>query len=45
MFSFDAIVIKKADHFLMMNRSDEFNKALKQAIKSIAENVKEHNKY
>ena len=45
MFSFDAIVIKKADHFLMMNRSDEFNKAMKQAIKSIAENVKEHNKY
>lgn len=39
MFSFDAIVIKKADHFLMMNRSDEFNKALKQAIKSIVENV------
>ena len=45
MFSFDAIVIKKADHFLMMNRSDEFNKALKQAIKSIVENVKEYNKY
>ena len=45
MLSFDAIVIKKADHFLMMNRSDEFNKALKQAIKSIVENVKEHNKY
>jgi pimeloyl-ACP methyl ester carboxylesterase len=41
MFSFDAIVIKKADHFLMMNRSDEFNKALKQAIKSIVENIKE----
>jgi len=38
MFSFDAIVIKKADHFLMMNRSDEFNKALKQAIKSIMAN-------
>jgi len=38
MFSFDAIVIKKADHFLMMNRSDEFNKALKQAIKSIIAN-------
>jgi len=38
MSSFEAIVIKDADHFLMMNRSDEFNKALKQANKSILEN-------
>lgn len=38
MFSFDAIVIKGADHFLMLDRSEEFNKALKQAIKSIVEN-------
>jgi pimeloyl-ACP methyl ester carboxylesterase len=37
---FEAIVVKNSDHFLMMNRSDEFNKALKQAIKSIVENVK-----
>jgi pimeloyl-ACP methyl ester carboxylesterase len=32
MFSFDAIIIKKADHFLMMDRSDEFNNALDKAI-------------
>ncbi|MCP3927155.1 MAG: alpha/beta hydrolase [Desulfobacterales bacterium] len=32
MFSFDAIVLKKADHFLMMNRAEEFNKALDRAI-------------
>jgi hypothetical protein len=24
MFSYDAIVLKKADHFLMMNRREEF---------------------
>ncbi len=35
MFSFDAIVLKKADHFLMLNRSEEFNKALENAIKMI----------
>ena len=34
MVSFDAIVLKGADHFLMINRSDEFNKALKQAIRT-----------
>jgi pimeloyl-ACP methyl ester carboxylesterase len=32
MFSFDAIVLKKADHFLMMDRADEFNSALEKAI-------------
>jgi len=32
MFSYDAIVLKKADHFLMMNRPDEFNIALEKAI-------------
>ncbi|MCP4401512.1 MAG: alpha/beta hydrolase [bacterium] len=37
MFSFEAIVIQGADHFLMMNRPDEFNKALEQAIKAIVE--------
>lgn len=45
MSSFEAIVVKNSDHFLMMNRSDEFNKALKQAIKSIVENVKKQNKH
>jgi hypothetical protein len=40
MSSFEAIVVKNSDHFLMMNRADEFNTALKQAIKSIVENVK-----
>jgi len=32
MFSFDAIVLKDADHFLMMDRTDEFNRALEEAI-------------
>jgi pimeloyl-ACP methyl ester carboxylesterase len=32
MFSFDAIVLKDADHFLMLDRPEEFNKALEQAI-------------
>lgn len=32
MFSYDAIVLKKADHFLMMNRPEEFNPALEKAI-------------
>ena len=32
MFSYHAIVLKKADHFLMMNRLEEFNSALEKAI-------------
>ncbi|MEZ4483614.1 MAG: alpha/beta hydrolase [Syntrophotaleaceae bacterium] len=32
MFSFDAIVLKDADHFLMMERSKDFNRALEKAI-------------
>lgn len=32
MFSYDAIVLTKADHFLMMNRPEEFNRALDKAI-------------
>jgi pimeloyl-ACP methyl ester carboxylesterase len=32
MFSYDAIVLKKADHFLMMDRPEEFNLALEKAI-------------
>lgn len=35
MYSFDAIVIEKADHFLMMDRPDEFNRALGKAIEMI----------
>ena len=35
MFSFDAIVLKGADHFLMMNRPMDFNRALEQAINMI----------
>ncbi len=35
MVSFNAIVLKDADHFLMMDRSDEFNKALEKAINMI----------
>ncbi len=32
MFSYDAIVLKSADHFLMMDRPEEFNRALEKAI-------------
>jgi hypothetical protein len=35
MFSFDAIVLKDADHFLMMNRPKDFNHALEKAIQLI----------
>ena len=35
MFSFEAIVLKEADHFLMMNRSEDFNRALEKAINTI----------
>ncbi len=35
MFSYQAIVLKKADHFLMMNRPQEFNRALEKAIKML----------
>lgn len=35
MFSFDAIVLKGADHFLMMTRTKEFNHALEKAIQDI----------
>ena len=35
MFSFDAIVLKEADHFLMMDRPEKFNKALEKAIHAI----------
>lgn len=38
MSSFDASVIKGADHFLMLNRADEFNTALKQSIKKLLKN-------
>lgn len=36
MLSFDAIVLKDADHFLMMNRPAEFNAALEKAIQTIS---------
>ncbi len=37
MFSFDAIVLNEADHFLMMNCPDEFNRALEKAIAKVLE--------
>jgi pimeloyl-ACP methyl ester carboxylesterase len=37
MVSFDAIVLKGADHFLMMNRPEEFNAALEKAIGMLRE--------
>jgi len=36
MFSYDAIVLKKADHFLMMNQPEEFNRALEKAIQMLS---------
>lgn len=35
MRSYEAIVLKKADHFLMMDRSEEFNSALEKAIRTV----------
>lgn len=37
MFSYDAIVLKGADHFLMLNRAEEFNPALEKVIGTISE--------
>jgi pimeloyl-ACP methyl ester carboxylesterase len=37
MFSFDALVMKNADHFLMMDRPEEFNSALEKAIDMLLE--------
>lgn len=37
MFSYDAIVLKKADHFVMMDRPKEFNRALSKAIRMVSE--------
>lgn len=36
MLSFEAVVIKGADHFLMMDRPDEFNQALEQAVLALS---------
>ena len=36
--TFDAIVLKGADHFLMMNRPEDFNPALERAIYWILKN-------
>jgi len=37
MFSYHAIVLKQADHFLMMDRPEEFNRALEKAIHMLSE--------
>ncbi len=37
MFSYDAIVLEKADHFLMMDRPEEFNAALEKAVRMVLE--------
>ncbi|MCU7844468.1 MAG: alpha/beta hydrolase [Candidatus Thiodiazotropha sp. (ex Monitilora ramsayi)] len=42
MASYDAIILKGADHFLMMNRPLEFNWALEQAIQTILATVVTH---
>ncbi len=33
MLFYDAIILEDADHFLMMNRTKEFNAALEEAIR------------
>jgi len=38
MSSFNTIIMKGADHFLMLDRSEEFNRALEKAIHVILEN-------
>ncbi|MCM8854581.1 MAG: hypothetical protein LC539_02335 [Candidatus Thiodiazotropha sp.] len=40
--SYDAIILKGADHFLMMNRPLEFNWALEQAIQTLLATVVPH---
>lgn len=37
MFSYQAIVLEKADHFLMLDRPDEFNRELEKAIRMLSE--------
>jgi len=44
MFSFDAIVLKDADHFLMLNRVEEFNSALEKSIDTLSTNKLEGKK-
>lgn len=41
MFSFDAIIIKDSDHFLMLNKPKRFNTELSKAINMILKNGKE----
>lgn len=38
MSSFNTIILKGADHFLMLDRSEEFNRALEKAILMISQN-------
>ena len=37
MFSYDAIVLRNSDHFLMMNQPKRFNRALEKAVRMIRE--------
>jgi len=37
MFSYDPIVLRNVDHFLMMNQPKRFNRALETAIRMIRE--------
>ena len=37
MFSYDAIVLRNSDHFLMMNQPKRFNRALEKAIQMVLE--------
>ena len=41
MVSFETLVLEKADHFLMMNRPEDFNLLLDKAIEMISTNEKE----
>lgn len=37
MLSYDALIMKKADHFLMMDQPEEFNRTLEKAIRMLSE--------
>lgn len=41
MVSYDAVILKGADHFLMMDRPEEFNRALERVIHELAEQTVE----
>jgi len=41
MVAYDAVILKGADHFLMMDRPEEFNRTLERVIHELAEQTVE----